>query len=226
MHSRTLFFGYGVRHYVRFEDDIFVVLARASSTSSEIHQNRRFLSHMRQRIQHIFKVEVEALSRHHVDMLAVTVSKNRVGCFQTVPKAKPFAMFLDSSSAHAPSVHAKWPVAMMRTISQLCSVDQQVVPQCRAFIERLRSSHFDYTHLIRLENHLTGLSQSRSRKAASTEPRLWLPIVFHPSLFICGLRQDLANFNDSSLTRRLYEDTFQCTSVPRVAIAWRRKGLL
>ena len=103
--ARLMLDAYAIRHYVRFEDDIFIVLARTSADTNAMNMNRKFVSHIRVRAGSFFQIAVECVSRSKVEMLAVTVTKDSAGKFTTVPKPKPFNMYLDPASAHAPSVH-------------------------------------------------------------------------------------------------------------------------
>ena len=104
---------HGIRHYVRFKDDIFVIASDRTLTRTWYAQFRKLASSL-------FALHVEQVSNACVRMLAVDVyiQGSRL---RTRPKPPQPGIPLGLDSAHHPSILSGWPKSCLSSIRRLCT---------------------------------------------------------------------------------------------------------
>ena len=99
-----------ILEYIRFRDDIFLI-------ATDVMKWCDYHNGLKEQMGVTYKVEVDSVSWHHVNMLDVTVHKGDAykqrGVLDVKPYSKPSEQKipLGSNSNHPDSVHRSWPVA-------------------------------------------------------------------------------------------------------------------
>ena len=85
--------GYRVSRYYRYEDDVYLMLARhPDSVLEDRVANFEFMEHLRK--QQIFKIRTESVSSSKVSFLSLEVLKDSFGHVKTIPLVKESRMSL------------------------------------------------------------------------------------------------------------------------------------
>ena len=153
---------FGLKRWIRYHDDIFVIRCNAQLFSS-------FLATVRQRAAgYIFKVE--EVSNSTVNMIGVECSVDR-GRITTMAAHKSSGPVLSASSAHPAGVHRSWPAAYLRSVRSLCSTRETEQRAQAHLVNRFKSSH------MFLDVHAT---PAKPKPRDATARCSWLVLTFHP----------------------------------------------
>ena len=94
---------HGIRHYVRFKDDLFVIATNRALT-------RKWYRGLCRAASTVFDLHVEEVSNIEVCMLSLRVRMEGAH-LRVTPNPPPTSSPLSITSAHRPPVHLSWPKA-------------------------------------------------------------------------------------------------------------------
>ena len=209
---------FGILLYLRFKDDIFVVM------EAEDDAVTTFLEEF-QALAGDFVLKLEANSSSSVEMLDLTISKGarwlKSGVLDTAVYIKPTAngIPLSSESFHAPSVHS-WPLERVKHFFKISSAIGGAKAVSRLFLTKLLK-HDPY-HPVR---HQAESTIRDSRRVACefvkrTRPSTWLPLSFSPVWARAGFTHTLAAIHEHLTV----DQQVNTISFPSVGIAWSLGG--
>ena len=176
---------FGIVLYLRFKDDIFVVLEAEDDVVTT------FLEEF-QALAGDFVLKLDADSTSSVEMLDLTISKgamwSRSGVLDTAVYIKPTAnsIPLSSESFHAPSVHS-WPLERIKHFFRISSAIGAAKATSRSFLAKLLKHDPLHPIAIRAESAIRGSSRACCDFVKRTRPSSWLPLHTLP----CGHGQAL-----------------------------------
>ena len=209
---------FGIILYLRFKDDIFVVLEAEDSLVQV------FLEEFQTRAGD-FVLKLESDSSCSVEMLDLTIHKgarwSASGVLDTTVYIKPTArgMFLSSESNHAPSVHS-WPLERIKHFFKISSSVGSAKRVSRSFLARLLKH--DPFHPVRhmAESSVRGLVQTVRCTSSKKRPATWLPLAFSPVWAQAGFSRTLESIH-CELTTSQQENSLE---FPSFGIAWALGG--
>ena len=181
---------YGIIFYVRFKDDIFIVLDGSYSLSTR----QRLWSEMKNRAD-FFKLVIERVSRQSVSMLDTEISIIDIasGFFKLASKpyfkASSMHTILSSQSAHPVGIHLSWPSARLKTFVRLSSRKSDSREAKRFFLEQMLQNCSDHISSNDILYPAYSMTPLKSRDKNS-----WIVLPFHPIFEKSGI---------SKLCRRL-----------------------
>ena len=167
---------FGLKLWLRFKDDIFVVL------DSEHDKRVEFWHDVRKRAE-FFVTKVDCVSRSSLDMLDMVVYKgNRfaasgkldIGAFV---KTSHQGTSLSHRSGHHPSVHMSWPSARMSHFYRICTNKHDRRIAQKAFVAKLMADDPQHPMLEVFGRDSRGGSFKSSEVV---RPSSWLVLPHHP----------------------------------------------
>ena len=209
---------FGIVLYLRFKDDIFVVLEAEDDVVTT------FLEEF-QALAGDFVLKLDADSTSSVEMLDLTISKgarwSRSGVLDTAVYIKPTAngIPLSSESFHAPSVHS-WPLERIKHFFRISSAIGAAKATSRSFLAKLLKHDPLHPVAIRAESAIRGSSRACCDFVKRTRPSSWLPLAYSPVWARAGLTHTLNSLHEQ-LPASLKGDTIQ---FPSIGIAWSLGG--
>ena len=176
---------YGIREYVRFRDDLFIV-------ASDRNLTRAWYGELRRRADPVFELVVEEVSNSNVSMLSLDVSIHNRG-LRVKPKPPPCQAPLGTDSAHHPAIHRSWPVACLRNIRFLCSHIVDIEAAEDEYILRFVQAGADLPLLRSLQRNRFHMNSDRERTRRA-RGEVHLVMKFHPAFEASGFTRKLDHF--------------------------------
>lgn len=192
---------FGVKHYSRFKDDIFLVM------KGDMTLCRRFFRLMQARSKY-FVLKCESVSQSEVVMLDVLLKKS-AGLLQASPYSKPSSNWLPLSheSMHPPHVHTSWPRAFEARLRSLSSTKETAKSAVHGFRIALAKTCNNHTYL-------SGLPSTFKHRAPRNPDISYLVL---PYFYGCNARELREVIG--SVTSKLPPGT-----LPEIRIAWCLSG--
>ena len=213
---------YKVKLYVRYKDDIFIVLGACPVDAYEYAINLSNSSRS-------YTVELEEMSMTPVRMLDMEFFKgpgwraSGVLDSRVVFKASSLGVPLATHSGHTVGCHW-WPVSECRRLGNLCSSLPLFVGS-RDLLERRLVQFNAPKFLVDLvRRSFPGLRSldSGGRTLEDRKATLWLCLPFHPVWQRAGLTSAVEQFFNGPLSRRLLQDAFNARELPwaSLRVSW------
>ena len=214
----TIMRTYKVLEYIRYKDDIWVLVEDVQLFRCFFHEFRRRAGY--------FRVKLEEASSIATDMLEVRVFKNhQTKRFEAVPRFKEsnLGIPLCVTSAHARTVHL-WPLARVKDFHRISSTRAGAEHAKSIFIQRFLDYHAPAA-LIRLLQAVNPWNPGRRRLQPSTRPIVWwLPIGYHPAWLYSHIARRVAEFAENPRFRLYLVQVFPQRMLPdRVRVSWRNE---
>ena len=209
---------FGILLYLRFKDDIFIIL------EAEDGMVTTFLDEFRA-LAGDFVLKLDADSFSSVEMLDLTISKEarwlRSGVLDTAVYIKPTAngVLLSSESYHAPSVHS-WPLERIKHFFKISSAIGEAKIVSRQFLSRLLKHDPSHPVRVQAESAIRGSDRQATDFVKRARPSSWLPLSFSSVWARAGFTQTMNTIHEQ-LTVAQQESSIM---FPSVGIAWSLGG--
>ena len=206
---------FGLRKFVRFRDDIWVISDRPD-------ESQRWFSLLCRRAAPAFSLEWVESSRIKVDMLAVLVV-NRNGQLATVPKDRPLTAPLSLDSHHPWPVHLNWPRGVMQFYKRMCSHESDVRESLLRFLSRFELSHSPRPLLCKLYSEMeTVLRPGPPKPPRFTErPALWLVLPYCRLLDGAVVQRALQGHVTAPAWSAAWAEIWQGKLPCKIGVAWK-----
>lgn len=170
---------YSVRSFVRYTDDIFVVIGGT-------RQNRKdFVTELRARSK-FFRLEVESMSTSSTTMLDTEVYKGPRWEATSILDIRPYQtptsirLPLLSCSAHPPSIHKHWPISRFEHFARVSSSPGEALVSQKALVSLVAEHEIAHPALPDL------ILRSRHAVTKPRVPRMpslcsWLVLPYNPA---------------------------------------------
>ena len=202
---------YEIDLYVRFRDDIFIIIGGTKES------RREFLDEFRRRTS-FFRILVERISADVVQMLDLNISFSERWqrcCLLDVGmhfKNTAQGVALDDSSDHPMNIHS-WPLARIRHFEDLCSSKRLYKDAALLFLRKLVA--FAPTHSC-IDTLVERISRSNPRQSKKRHIGSWLVLPYHRGLVMAGMSRQMGLLGNHWLQSEF--------DMYRPSVSWKLKG--
>lgn len=232
VHNQGLRDQTGILLYVRFRDDVFMILRDGLHTAF-----CEFMERWREKAG-CFKLVVEAISRSQLTVLDLSLEitksvtaegrcRYRVG-FQPHFKPTSLGVPLSTASSHPWHVHASWPFSQIKRLHRLSGSRVCFSKAKHAFISRLQDNFEPSTLIKALCEYIPPIRNLRWEECAP-EPEadsvhsrvLWMVVPYHFVWEAACLAKQANEFLHSTEAKTLWMKAWGTTPVFRIGMAWK-----
>ena len=215
---------HGVKLYLRYRDDIFIIMHGDSDCVTKVIADLN--NHSGD-----FKHTIEQVSRFVVDMLDLKIWKGphwqNISCLDYMArfKATSLGIPLSHTSGHPPHVHLMWPVSEMRRLKERACCSEYAVGAQKVFIRRLTDYHVPQIIINHVEQFCDHVSPTSMFPVAviskDAAPKLWCVVPYHPVWRSARFMQILHRFTKGDRAW-LLSKAFDANETPvQLGLAWK-----
>jgi hypothetical protein len=211
---------FGIKLFTRFRDDTFIIATDRTLSHKYL---RGYIERGR-----FFKIICEGINREKMKFLDMTVI-HQGNYFKVIPSLKE-SFFnnhpLCPSSCHVPHVHKSWPVAQIKRLGRLSTLDSDALQTKEIYISKF-TDHFASDDIIQLLRSTSVSRGGHGPREPKRPPTIWLVLGYHPVLYNF-INKTVAKINlDCALreiSRRAWGDGFaNDDNVFNLRVGWKNK---
>ena len=205
---------YEIPFVCRFRDDLLLIY-------NNFEKVRQWYDLYSNAAASVFSMSVIEVSRSGLDMLALFIYRDGQTLLSRPRDRRYQGPPLSTQSEHPPFVHKGWPISVLKTQRNLCSVEKDFRAVKQLFLSRFERYSAPDWLLNKLANvQFAGVQKPQLQNFGRNDSR-WLVISWHPVWKLCNFGRVLLRISQNPVWKSLLACAWELPVEMNIRVAYR-----